>query len=110
MAKYDLNKRFYKNVAASTSEASDYIPADGERLLLVNVGVSSSSVPSTVVCILWDPAGDNEVIISGHSETAQRDVDIELIGDGIKILRMCLVNDLTEPTYMGAFAQGVILS
>lgn len=110
MSKFDVNKRFYKNVAASTSEALDYIPDDGERLLLVNIGVSSSSVPDSVVCLLWDPAGDNDVIISGHSEVVQRDVDLELLGDGIKILRICLVNDLTEPTYMGAFWQGIILT
>lgn len=105
MARFDAFKRFYKNVAPSSSETSDYIPAEGERLLLVNVGVSSSAVPSSVVCIQW---GD-EIIISGHSEVVHNDIGVELLGDGIKILRICLINDLTEPTYMGGFWQGIIL-
>lgn len=109
MSRYDLNQRFYKKLSASTSDTFEYVPANGEKLLLVNVGVSSSSVPSTVAHICWDIDGTPEVIISSYGEVIQTNIDHLVIGDGAKKLCITLVNDLTEPTYLGAFWQGVIL-
>ena len=106
--KYDLNHRHYKNVAASTSETYDYVPADGEIVTLINIGVSSSTAPATVCCIAWDPTGTPNILISSYAEADQQGVDIVLTGDGVKILRMTLTNDLTESAFLGAFWQGVI--
>ena len=106
--RYDLNHRHYKNVAASSSETFDYVPADGEIVTIINIGVSSSTAPDTVCCITWDADGTPEILISSYAESDQHDVNIVLTGDGVKILRMTLTNDLTETAYLGAFWQGVI--
>jgi len=105
---YDVSERFYKEVAASTTETSDYIPSDGEKLFIVNAGLSSSSAPETVVHICWDPGGDDEVIISSYGEAYHRELNVNKTGDGIKIMRISLVNDLTEPSFLGGFWQAVI--
>ena len=105
---YDLNHRHYKSVAASTSDTFDYVPADGEIVTIINIGVSSSTAPATVCCIVWDATGTPEILISSYAEADQHDVNIVLTGDGVKILRMNLTNDLTESAFLGAFWQGVI--
>ena len=107
--KYDLNKRLYTQVEGSTTETLDYVPAAGEKILFVNFGCSSSAVPSTAACVVWDPDGTPEVLISSYSEIIHVNVGIEKLGDGVKIVRICLTNDLTEPASMGAFWQAEIL-
>lgn len=109
MARFDINQRLYKQVQPNTSESLDYVPASGERIFIVNIGVSSSAVPDTVACIAWDPDGVTEIILSSYSEALHKDVNQEFVGDGIKKLRIYLSNDLTEPAYMGGFIQGVKL-
>lgn len=106
---FDKNERFYKQVPASSSEQYDYVPANGEKLRIINVGVSSSSIPDTTACIAWDAAGTPDIIISSYGEAKHQDIIKDVVGDGIKILRINLTNDLTEPTYMGGFWQGIIL-
>jgi hypothetical protein len=106
--RYDKNERFYKNVAASSSDNFDYVPADGEILTIINVGVSSSSVPSTISCIAWDADGTPEIIISSYGESNQLGIEKVLTGNGVKVLRINLTNDLTESAYLGGFWQGVI--
>jgi hypothetical protein len=90
-------------------ETQDYIPANGETVLFINLGVSSSAIPDTLVCIIWDPDGDNEIIVSSYGEVYQTNVEVQKVGDGVKKVRICLQNDLTEPAYLGAFWQGTTI-
>ena len=106
---FDIHERFYRQVSASTTETSDYIPADGEKVFLVNAGVSSSSAPQTVVHICWDAGGTPQILISSYGEANHHGINETFIGDGIKILRISLINDLTEPSFLGAFWEGEIL-
>lgn len=100
---FDISQRFYKHVAASSTETLEYVPADGEKMFLVNAGVSSSSAPQTVVHIDWDPDGSPEVIISSYGEANHSNINRTYIGDGVKKMRINLVNDLAEPSFLGAF-------
>lgn len=106
---YEVNERFYTLVAANTQEDSDYIISNGKTIELVNMGISSSAVPDTAAFISFDPDGTIEYLISSYGEIVHKQVQITLTGDGVKVIRMSLVNDLSEPTYMGAFFQGVFL-
>lgn len=103
---YGQGDRFYKLVPANNSESQDVIPTDGQKIQIVNMGISSSSSPDTVGCIVWDAEGDPEVLISSHSEIVHSNVNIEIIGNGVKKLRIHLSNDLSEDTYMGGFWEG----
>jgi len=107
--RYDLDKRFYSLVPASTVLTDDYVPADGEKIYLVNAGASGSSAPQTTACIIWDADGEPQYLISTYGETNQSNLNIHLLGDGVKILRIKLINDLTESAYVGAFWQGELL-
>jgi hypothetical protein len=110
MARFDINQRIYQSVDPSTSVNLDYAPANGEKIFIVNMGVSSSQVPDTVACIAWgNPVSTMQILLSSYSEALHRDANIEIVGDGVKVLRIYLANDLTEPAYMGGFIQGVIL-
>ena len=110
MARFDINQRLYKKVNGSSSETLDYVPPNGERIWVVNMGVSSSQVPDTVACIAWgNPLAPMEILLSSYSEALHKEVNLELIGDGVKALRIYLANDLTEFAYMGGFVQGVRL-
>ena len=102
---YDINERFYKVVAASSSETDDYVPANGENVFLVNAGLSSSTAPQTSTCIIWDADGTPEVVVSSYGEVSQDNINKTFVGDGVKVMRICLTNDLTESTYMGGFWQ-----
>jgi len=106
---FEINTRFYKVVAASGMETNDYVPDNGQKIFIVNAGVSSSEVPDTAASIIWDPTGTPEIIISSYGEIVQENIDKTFVGDGTKILRICLINDLTEPANMGAFYQAVKL-
>ena len=109
--KYDVNKRLYKNVAASSSETLDYVPADGEQLLVMVLGGDSSSSPETNCCVLWDQGGGaQEILFSTYADAKQENVHHLIIGDGVKILRIMLQNDLTESVLIGAYWQAEILN
>ena len=103
---FNKGRRFYTQVGANTTENDDYVPADGETIFLVNLGCSASSAPEDLVCILWDATGTPEVLISSYGEVVHNDVNKTIVGDGTKILRICLTNDLSEPTHLGGFWQG----
>ena len=107
---FDINQRFYKQIAASTAETSDYIPANGEQVFVINMGISSSSIPDTTGCVVWDPDGTPDILISSYGEIVHYNVGILRVGDGVKKLQICLTNDLTEPAFMGAFYQAEILT
>jgi len=106
---FDISERHYASVAASSSESFDYIPANGEKVFIVNAGISSSSAPSTVGHICWDADGTPEVIISSYGEANHQGINKTVVGDGAKIMRISLVNDMTEPSFLGAFWEGEIL-
>ena len=103
---FSKSRRFYKQVAASTTETDEYVPAIGEEIFIVNAGCSSSSAPQTVVVIIWDATGTPDIIMTSYGESTHTNINKTIIGDGTKILRISLTNDLTEPTYLGGFWQG----
>ena len=106
---YDLHKRLYKNVAASSSESLDYIPIDGDTIVIDVLGANSSAAPDTNACIVWDPDGTPEILLSSYGDVVQTNLAIERLGDGVKKIRIHLVNDLTEPAYIGGFWQAEVL-
>ena len=110
MIKFDINQRLYNLVAASSQETLDYTPANGEEFVIVSAGGNSSHEPETVICIVWDPGGaQQEIILTTYKDTVQNNISKTFTGDGTRVLRIQLTNDLTEATYLGGFVQGEIL-
>lgn len=106
---YDLHKRIYKNVAASSTVTLDYVVPDGEILSIDVIGLNSSAAPDTSTCLVWDALGTPEIVLSSYGDVLQPNLNLEFLGDGVKVLRIVLANDLTEPTYMGGYWQGGLL-
>ena len=110
MIKFGINHRLYKLVAASSQETDDYIPANGEEIVVVNAGGDSSNTPDSSVCIVWDPGGaQQEIILSTYRDAKHHNISKVFTGDGTRVLRIQLANDLNEATYLGGFVQGEIL-
>jgi hypothetical protein len=108
--KFDINQRMYKNVAASSSENLDWTPANGQQFVIIRAGADSSSTPDTNVCIVWDPGGGSqEIILSTYRDAAHENINKTFTGDGSKVLRIMLVNDLTETSYLGGYVQGELI-
>jgi hypothetical protein len=108
--KFDINQRFYKLVSASSSENLDYTPANDEKIIVVNAGGDCSNTPETSVCIVWDPGGsEQEIILSTYRDAKHHSIGKEYTGNGTRKLRINLVNDLGEATYLGGFVQAEIL-
>ena len=106
MIKFDINLRLYKLVAASSSDSLDYTPADGESLVVVNAGGSSCNSPDSNVCVVWDPGGgQQEIILSTYRDTKQQDIGKIFTGDGTRVLRILITNDLAEAAYLGGYVQ-----
>ena len=110
MSRYAINERFYRNVSASTTETSDYTPANGEKILVIRAGANCADTPDTNICIVWDPGGaQQEIIMSCYRDVNHEDIAKEYTGDGTRVLRIQLVNDTAESSYMGGYVQAEIL-
>ena len=104
--KYSINQRFYKNVDSSSSESLDYTPANGEKFVVMRAGGNSADNPDTNICIVFDPGGaSQEIIFSTYHDSIHENINKEFTGDGVKVLRIILTNDLTESSYLGGFVQ-----
>lgn len=98
------------SVAASSSEDLDYTPPDGQMFVVVNAGGDSADSPGSNCCIVWDPGGtEQEIILSTYRDAKHQDIGKIFTGDGARVLRILLTNDLNEATYIGGFWQGEIL-
>ena len=110
MIKFDINLRLYKLVSASSQETSDYTPANGEEIVVVNAGGDSSDTPDSAVCVVWDPGGaQQEILLTTYRDAKHQNISKIFTGDGTRVLRVQLTNDLAEATYMGGFVQGETL-
>ena len=98
-------RRFYKHVAANSSEVDEFTPPAGNYFISL-VGGNAGVSPATVVAIHWDygEAGQ-EMLFSTHGD-AKQDVQIELDADGTKKLAIVLQNDQGTADCLGGFWTG----
>lgn len=92
------SETFYKNVSASTEDRSTGItPANGEQLAIYRFRANGSD-PTAYCALIWDRGGAGERIIA----STKGDIDLilstdihenHIIGDGVKKLNICLIND-----------------
>lgn len=97
-------RRYYKVLGANSSETDEFIPPSGTYYISA-LGGSSSASPDTLVEIIWDFGGTEEILFATHNDSNQN-VNIELPGDGAKILAIRLTNDQGVPDTLGGFWTG----
>lgn len=96
---------FYIEVASESEEFSDTIIPDGDTWEIEEFKGAAAYLDDTVVALIWDPAGANDLLACTHGDGAT-DLDISLTGDGVKVLRLALTNDTLVARELGATWQG----
>lgn len=102
-----IEERKYQSVNADTSVNHDYVIPIGEILRLSEMGASSTTGTTTLVQIIWDPAGENQIILAEYGSTVQK-TGLQFTGDGEKVLRIRLTNNgLVNSEIMGGYFIGM---
>ena len=97
--------RYYTEVAALTEETKDTIIPNGEVWQIREFAGTAAFLDDTAACLIWDPAGANELIDCTHGEKTS-ELDEKLTGDGIKVLRISWQNDTNTPRVLGGSWEG----
>ncbi len=102
----NIERRLYETVATLSTVEKDYIPAEDEKVKLAEMGGDSADDPNAYVCITWDAGSPNEEILFVTYQDAVVGSVKELVGDGVKILRVFLSNNSTSGLLIGAYWLG----
>ena len=97
-------RRFYRQVPANSSEVDEFIPNAG-TFYISKLGGNAGASPATSVQIIWDYQGAEEILLSTHGD-ANHQVDVEVVGDGVKTLAIKLINDQQTSDVLGGFWTG----
>ncbi len=92
---------FYMEVAATDEDFSDTIVPDGETWEIEEFAGNAAYLDDTVVCLIWDPAGGNDLLACTHGDDTIA-LDVAVLGDGVKVIRLALTNDTSVARIMGA--------
>jgi hypothetical protein len=72
------------------------------------LGGSAAASTDVMVKIWWNKAGaDQELLLITHGDSDQGNLGIQKTGDGIKKIRIELVNDTEGALELGAFWHGI---
>lgn len=99
-----IEKRFYKSIAASSSDFFDYVIPNGALLELKELGGSGID-PNAIVQIIFDPAVVNQILLSTIYDSTQSST-LAFTGDGVKALRIFLDNQDSNSHFMGGYFIG----
>lgn len=100
-----IEKRFYQDVSSLSEESDDFILPNGDRLAFTQFGGDASVDVNVRVEIIWDADGTPEILFATHNSNVQSSIR-ELVGDGVKVLRIKLTNDSLSSHIIGAYYLG----
>ena len=101
--------KLYKDVAALDEETKDTVVPNGEIWEVVEFVGASCYLDDAVVCLIWDPAGDNEIVACTHGDT-KNEPFYKVTGDGVKVFRIALTNDTNQARVLGAKWDAKVIS
>ncbi len=107
MADSAIERRFYQLVPANSQVSEDYVLANTASLVVQEMGGNTPTPNGETAVIIWDPATANQILLS-CSGNSIAEYATPLVGDGVKVLRMTLINTAPTSQYMGAYFQGTI--
>ncbi|MEE9358889.1 MAG: hypothetical protein V3U85_00245 [Hyphomicrobium sp.] len=90
----------FADVAAESEQTKDVIVPNGETWRIRQFDGAAAHLDDTVVCIVWDPAGTNEIFACTHGDSHML-LDEPVVGNGVKVIRISLQNDTLVPRVMG---------
>jgi hypothetical protein len=95
--------RFYVPVPAGNSVQSDYVVPNGRTFSLEEIGASPST--NCEVRIIWDVDGTPDLLLATIRDSVQKTFK-ELVGDGVKKLRILLINNDLLTRSLGGYTLG----
>lgn len=104
-----LENSEYHAITGNTTATYDYVIPNGAVVTLTDLGANSPTNPTALphADIIWDPAGANQLIYSTYS-AGFRFSNAQFTGDGVKVIRIQLVNTLLVTANFGAYYRGTI--
>jgi len=87
-----IERRLATSVGAYSSSTLDYPVTNGKTLYLKKMSGNGALSPDIKVEIIWDATGTPIVKFVTH-ESISEDTLEQLVGDGVKVLRIKLTND-----------------
>jgi hypothetical protein len=81
-----------ESVSASTDVADTYVVPDGQKILIYNFMAEASFSQNSVVCLVWDYGGTDEILWSTKGSLDYLPSPVEKTGDGSKKLAVELKN------------------
>ena len=95
------NDRFFKSVAANTTDTQDYTVANGDVLRIGVAYGQAGMSPDTAVAVIWDEAGADTMLFCSHASGIDEYVDFTVTGDGTKKLTLKLINNQGTADLLG---------
>ena len=95
----------YADVPGVDDVVSDTVVPDGETWEVQGFSGHAAYVDETTVCLIWDPDGADEIIACTHGD-AVIELEDQVLGNGVKVLRIALINDTADPRIMGGSWEG----
>lgn len=96
----DKSARIAGDVPALDSIDHDAVPANGKVWRITKFTGNGAYLDDTIVCLVWDADGTPDILACTHGDT-NMDLNIQVTGDGTKVLRLTIQNDTNEPHVMG---------
>ena len=108
MEELEVAIELLQEVAASTTVTSDYVIPSGKTLYVLRYQTSCPLVAdlSILVKAVHDPGGANTPILAEYGSTT---VSLKklFVGDGVKPVRISLINNSDLPAWIGVHWSGV---
>jgi hypothetical protein len=97
--------KYFTEVDALTEETHDTLIPDGETWQLISFVGTAAFLDDTAACLIWDPDGVNTLLECTHGEKTSA-IDEQLVGDGVKVIRISLQNDTNTARVLGCKWEG----
>lgn len=91
----------FKEVAANSEDADEWIIPDTEQWRVRSFHGDSSFESETVVCLVWDRGGEGEKILAATHGSSSLRLEENLTGDGVIKLELVLKNDAGTARTLG---------
>ena len=101
-----VEQRAYQLVPANSTVNIDYVVPDGQALEVQNMVLNTPTVNGETAIICWDPAGANTILMSCSGNSAGS-YQGSFAGNGVKVMRITLINTASIDQYMGAYFTGL---
>lgn len=97
-------RRFYSSVSGLATATDSYIVPSGKMLSVEEFGGNAATHPDTTVRIVWDYGGASpEILFATHGDMIRQPIGINVLGNGVKVIAIILVNDQAASTFLGGF-------